>query len=475
MTTAIWWIRRDLRLTDNQALSAALSYADCLVPVFVLDPALLDSPDAGKNRVAFLFSGLRQLDADLQALGSRLVVRHGEPLSELKALLDETGATGIFAEEDFSPYARRRDSGVAGALPLRLNSGVTIHPPGTVLKTDGTPYTVFTPFSRAWKALSLPSERGLLAAPASLPAVPDVSSIPIPDSPALPSAVPFPPGEAEAQRRLDAFADLDAPRMYRYSEDRNRLDLDGTSQLSPYLRFGMVSARRAVVSARSAIEIAPNPQTRKGAETWLNELIWREFYVHILYHFPQVRGSSFRPQYDRIAWETDTGAFAAWCEGRTGYPVVDAAMRQLVHTGWMHNRARMIVASFLVKDLLIDWRWGERYFMQHLVDGDPAANNGGWQWTAGTGTDAAPYFRIFNPVLQGKKHDPSGRYVRRWVPELDRVPDKFIHEPWKMPLDVQRNIGGVIGEDYPAPMVEHAWARERTLAAYAQAKEAGLG
>jgi len=253
------------------------------------------------------------------------------------------------------------------------------------------------------------------------------------------------------------------------------MDQEGTSQLSPYLRFGMLSARQAVVSALSAMDASPDPKARKGAETWLNELIWREFYMAILHHFSDVLEQSFRADLRHIAWENDESAFEAWCEGRTGYPVVDAAMRQLVQTGWMHNRARMIVASFLVKDLLIDWRWGERFFMHHLVDGDPAANNGGWQWTAGTGTDAAPYFRIFNPILQGKKHDPNGAFVRRWVPELTRVPAQYIHEPWKMPLDVQRQAGCIIGENYPAPIIDHAWARERTLAAYAQAREAGGG
>jgi deoxyribodipyrimidine photo-lyase len=473
MMTAIWWIRRDLRLADNQALAAALAHIDRLVPVFVLDPALLNSPYVGDKRLAFLFGGLRQLDAGLQERDSCLVIRQGEPLAELRALLGETGATGIFAEEDYSPYARQRDARVAEHLPLHRTEGLTVHPPGVVLKADGTPYTVFTPFSRAWKAIPLPSELALLKAPTVLSTVPDLPSLPIPASPALAATVPFPPAEAEAQRRLDAFVDLgDAP-VYRYAEGRNRLDREGTSQLSPYLRFGMVSARQAVARAMGAIEAAPNPQARKSAETWLNELIWREFYINILHHFPHVRGSSFRPAYDQIAWENDTGAFAAWCEGRTGYPVVDAAMRQLVQTGWMHNRARMIVASFLVKDLLIDWRWGERFFMQHLVDGDPAANNGGWQWTAGTGTDAAPYFRIFNPVLQGKKHDPAGRYVRRWLPELAHVPDKFIHEPWKMPLGVQGEAGCMIGQDYPAPIVDHAWARERTLIAYRFARQMG--
>ena len=370
-----------------------------------------------------------------------------------------------------TPYARRRDARVAQSLALDLTGGVTVHPAGAVLKADGAPYTVFTPFSRAWKVLPLPSARDVLVAPAWLPALPDLSSLPIPDAPALSAAVPFVPGEAEAQRRLAAFVDAQEAAIYRYAEGRNQLDLDGTSRLSPYLRFGMVSARRAVASALAAAGTATGAQGRKGAETWLNELIWREFFIHILYHFPQVRGSSFRPEYDRIAWENDTGAFAAWCEGRTGYPVVDAAMRQLIETGWMHNRARMIVASFLVKDLLIDWRWGERTFMQHLVDGDPAANNGGWQWTAGTGTDAAPYFRIFNPVLQGKKHDPNGNFVRRWLPELARVPNRYLHAPWEMPKDVQHEAGCVIGQDYPAPIIDHAWARERTLAAYARARE----
>jgi deoxyribodipyrimidine photo-lyase len=235
----------------------------------------------------------------------------------------------------------------------------------------------------------------------------------------------------------------------------------------------MLSARQAVVSALSARDVASDEGSRKGAETWLNELIWREFYISILHHFPEVRGQSFRADLREIAWENDQEVFFAWCEGRTGYPVVDAAMRQLVQTGWLHNRARMIVASFLVKDLLVDWRRGERFFMQHLVDGDPAANNGGWQWTAGTGTDAAPYFRIFNPVLQGKKHDPEGTFVRRWLPELARVPTRFIHEPWQMPPEVQRDAGCIVGRDYPEPIVDHAWARDRVLAVYRRAREGG--
>jgi deoxyribodipyrimidine photo-lyase len=473
MTTALWWIRRDLRLTDNQALAAALAHADRVIPVFVLDPTLLDSPYVGPKRVAFLLGGLRRLDEDLRAQGSRLIVRRGDPQDELTALLNKCGAEAIFTEEDFTPYARQRDSGVAKRLPLHLTGGRIVHPPGTVLKADGTPYTVFTPFRRRWKTLPPPQASVIPPAPERLPMPPEMGSLPIPVEPMLPSTVPFPPGEAEAQRRLSAFVRGDDPPIYRYAEARDRLDVDRTSRLSPYLHLGMVSSRQAVVTALDAMATAPDAKAREGAETWLHELIWCEFFVHILYHFPHVLQQSFRANLQAIPWENDEEAFAAWCEGRTGYPVVDAGMRQLAQTGWMHNRARMIVASFLVKDLLIDWRWGERYFMQHLVDGDSASNNGGWQWTAGTGTDAAPYFRVFNPVLQGKKYDPKGAYVRRWLPELARVPDRLIHQPWKMPLDVQQKAGCIIGRDYPAPIVDHAWAREQTLAAYAQARKGG--
>jgi len=472
MGVAIWWIRRDLRLTDNQPLAAALGHADEVIPVFVLDPALLASPFVGSKRIAFLLEGLRSLDSDLRALGSRLILRRGDPWTELAALRDESGAEAIFAEEDISPYARRRDARVAKDLSLQLVCGLTVHPVGAVLKSDGEPYTVFTPFSRAWKALPLLNAGEVLSRPSRISSPPGLASQPIPKQPTLSSDVPFSPGEAEALRRLRAFVEGDTSPVYGYAEGRNRLDLAGTSGLSPYLRFGMVSARQVHLAALSAIDAAANGEARKGAETWLNELIWREFYIAILYHFPRVRGSSFREAYDKIEWANDEDAFLAWCEGRTGYPVVDAAMRQLAQTGWMHNRARMIVASFLVKDLLIDWRWGERWFMHHLVDGDPAANNGGWQWTAGTGTDAAPYFRIFNPVLQGQKYDPQGANVRRWLPELDHVPDEFVHHPWTMSVEEQAKAGCKIGQDYALPIVDHAWARTRALAAYDQAKQA---
>jgi deoxyribodipyrimidine photo-lyase len=339
-----------------------------------------------------------------------------------------------------------------------------------VLKDDGTPYTVFTPFSKRWLSLPLPQEADLLPVPEGLATPEGLPSLPIPEEPELPASVPFPAGEAEAQLRLARFTASPDAGITRYREQRNRPDLDGTSQLSPYLRFGMVSARQAVVAARAERVAAATSDACYGADTWLSELIWREFYVSILHHFPHVRAGNFQRQYDALVWEEDEEGFAAWRQGQTGYPIVDAAMRQLAKTGWMHNRTRMIAASFLVKDLLIDWRRGERWFMQRLVDGDPAANNGGWQWTAGTGTDAAPYFRIFNPVAQGKKFDPEGAYVRRWVPELARVPVESIHEPWRTDPVEQHRAGCVIGQDYPAPIVDHTMARERTLAAYAEAR-----
>lgn len=472
MRTAIWWIRRDLRLVDNQALDAALADAEQVIPLFVLDPTLLTSTRAGAQRTAFLFGGLRALDADLRSRGSRLVVRRGDPAAVLAALCGESGAGAVYAERDYSVYAARRDAAVAAALPvpLMLTEGVAIRPPDAIRKQDGTPYTVFTPYSKRWRQFAPPSPGAIMPAPAALTLDHPIAGEAIPDRPALDPAIPFQPGEMEAQRRLNTFVDGDAPPVYAYAKQRDLPALDGTSGLSPYLRFGMVSPRQVAATAFAAIESAPTSDARTGADTWLTELIWRDFYLSILHHYPHVARGSFHRDYDAIEWVNDTDAFTAWRAGQTGYPFIDAAMRQLATIGWMHNRARMAVASFLVKDLLIDWRWGERWFMEMLLDGDPAANNGGWQWSAGTGTDAAPYFRIFNPVSQGQKFDPAGAYVRRWVPELRSVSDKYIHEPWQMPRSEQLRAGCLIGQNYPAPIVDHAVARERVLATYKRAK-----
>ncbi len=459
--TSIWWIRRDVRLHDNQALSAALKKGAPVLPLFILDHHILASAGHSPRRYAFLLAGLRQLDADLRARGSYLAVRAGDPLTELRAVAAELQATALYAEEDYTPYARRRDQAVAAHLPLRLTAGVTLLHPDQVRKQDGTPYTVFTPFSRAWLAQARPAADPL-PAPTRL-FTPLLTGLPWPDAPTWPADTPFPAGEAEARCRLQSFL---AQGVAAYHTRRNRLDVDGTSALSPYLRFGMLSARTAVAAALAAHTQAPDAEAAQGAHTWLLELIWREFYHHLLYHFPQVRRHSFKLEYDRLAWNNDPAAFDAWRMGRTGYPVVDAAMRQLQAVGWMHNRARMITASFLTKNLLIDWRWGERWFWQQLVDGDLAANLGGWQWTAGVGVDAAPYFRIFNPVTQSEKFDPAGRFIRRWVPELTQVPDTYIHAPWTMPAASQHRSVCRIGHDYPAPIVDHAAARQRVLAAF---------
>ena len=452
--TALWWIRRDLRLIDNPTLHSALEAGE-VVPVFILDPAFSSQ---SPRRRDFLHEGLHALDKDLRARNSYLVIRHGAPLETLRALLAATNAATIFAEADFTPYARQRDAEIARHLPLQLIHGQTVQHPEFIKKSDGTPYTIYTPYWKAWKARLEPIH--LLPAPKIISTPAGIASEPLPPFTISPG---FPSGEAEALRRLNQFTNLPtlAPGtsagVTNYQDHRNRMDLDGTSSLSPYFRFGMVGLRQAVHAARNSQSLIPNSQ---GSETWLNELIWREFYIQILYHFPRVAKTSFNPSLANIPWRNNASEFEAWKAGETGVPVVDAGMRQLRKIGWMHNRARMIVASYLVKDLLIDWRWGEAWFMENLLDGDIAANNGGWQWTAGTGTDAAPYFRIFNPVLQSQKFDPNGDYIRRWVPELRELDSKDIHAPWEKGIKVK---------GYPErPIIERD--KERTLAAYKMSK-----
>jgi deoxyribodipyrimidine photo-lyase len=475
VSSVIWWIRRDLRLSDNPALQAAISSTQAVIPVFILDPKLINSPNASEKRLGFLWAGLNQFNQELQARGSQLIIRSGPPAEALKKLSTGNDVKLIFAEADYSPYARKRDDQVALQLPLHLVGGSSISHPEAILKPNGQPYVVYSPYMRAWKALHKPEGWLPQPAPTTVPSPNNIQSEPIPSIPVHPPGLDIKPGEAAARERLVAFTTRPEPEIFRYAEQRNRIDLDGTALISPYLRFGMLSTREAALAAFQAQQSAPDTQGRKGAETWLNELIWREFYISILYHFPAVLKQSFRPELRDIPWRNDADDYAAWCQGRTGYPVVDAAMRQLAATGWMHNRARMIVASFLIKDLLIDWRWGERWFMQHLVDGDLAANNGGWQWTAGTGTDAAPYFRIFNPILQSKKFDPQGIFIHKWIPVLSQMPLKYIHTPWELPADDQKKFGCIIGKDYPAPIIEHSFARQRTLQAYKLTKNLAEG
>ncbi len=457
MTRVIWWIRRDLRIQDNQALSVALHSGAEVLPVFILDPKLLLA--SAEGRQAFLFEGIKNLQASIQALGGDLCIRAGDPLEVLTELLAATGAVQIFCEEDFTPYSQQRDARIARTMPLTHAGFPTVIHPAVSTKDDGKPYTVFTPFSKKWKALPLPTPiqvdpRGRFA---KLPAG---DNIPLPGQE---TQRIFTAGEISARQRLEEFIQN---KVMFYSEDRNHLDADGTSCLSPAFRFGMISGREAAWSVRQRVSDFLPSKESEGGLVWLNELIWRDFYASILYHFPFVLKEAFQPRYRSIQWRNDSSELERWKYGQTGFPVVDAGMRQLQQLGWMHNRARMITASFLVKDLLINWQEGEAWYMQNLVDGDPASNNGGWQWTAGVGTDAAPYFRIFNPTTQGIRFDPSGNYIRTWVPELAALPDEYIHQPEKMPISVQQKYGCILGKSYPYPMIEHSLARERTMIAY---------
>jgi deoxyribodipyrimidine photo-lyase len=441
--SAIWWIRRDQRLEDNLTLQKALTNPPIL-PVFILDPVLLKG--APERRLNFLFQNLHHLDRDLRSRGSQLIVRQGKPEAVLESLLRESGADRIYAEEDFTPYARLRSVLVGSYLPLKLVQGqLGIHPLAA-LKSTGTPYQVFTPFKKNW--LAHRPTLNLIPAPERVATITGIQSE---MSPQGQDSALFPSGEKAARQRFQFFL---KHKIASYHLTRDRMDLDGTSVLSPYFHFGVLGLRSALHQALDLVDQGIDSKGNGGSETWLNELIWREFYIHILYHFPRVRTQNFKSAYDRLSWLNRTDQFQAWKDGRTGYPVVDAAMRQMNETGWMHNRARMITASFLVKDLLIDWRWGESWFRENLLDGDLAANNGGWQWAASTGTDAVPYFRIFNPILQSRKFDPDGEYIRTWVPELAHLGSDVIHAPWEKGLTVER---------YPDPIVDHKFARERAI------------
>ncbi|HEU4326954.1 MAG TPA: deoxyribodipyrimidine photo-lyase [Roseiflexaceae bacterium] len=476
----IHWFRRDLRLRDNPALDAALRGAGGrVVPLFVLDDALLGGR-VGPARLAFLRDTLCALDADLRARGSRLILRRGPPADVLSALVEETGATGLHFNRDYTPFARARDAqmraALAGRVALADFNDLAICEPDALFTKAGNPYTVYTPYRRKWQARVETDRAELLAEtplPPFAPPPAGLASLPLAalDDLAGPTPQALPPGgESAGLARLAAFAEADGPEgIVGYHTRRDQMALSGTSRLSVYLHFGCVSVRACLRAALRAAERA-GPTARDGVETWVGELAWRDFYTQILYHFPHVLRGAYKPELDALAWENRPDLFDAWQRGCTGYPIVDAAMRQLQAEAWMHNRARMIVGSFLVKDLLVSWRWGERHFLRLLVDADHAANNGGWQWVASTGADAQPYFRIFNPVSQGQKFDPRGEYVRRYVPELRDVPERYIHAPWTMPPDQQRRAGVQIGRDYPAPVVDHADRRDRALAMYRAAR-----
>jgi deoxyribodipyrimidine photo-lyase len=451
--TALVWFTRDLRVHDHPPLRGALEEHDRVVPVFCFDDRLLHGRHASGPRTQFMLESLRDLDTALRERGSGLVLRHGPPEDELSDLAQLVGASEVLYSANSSPYARARARHVRAGLAragagLRTEPGLHAVDDLSTLRTQaGKPYVVFSPFHRAW--LQQP-RRDVLPAPRSLPPLPaGVRRGRMPSLHALglaSEAADAPAGgEAEARRRARAF--LAGP-VRRYPEE--------SSRLSPYLHFGCISAREL--------------EERQTADEFRRQLAWRDFYHHVLLHHPGNARRAHQPRYRGLRWSRSRERFDAWCAGRTGFPLVDAGMRQLRREGWMPNRVRLVVGSFLTKDLWIDWRWGERWFMRHLVDGDEANNNGNWQWIASVGTDPQPPFRrIYNPARHQERLDPDGVYVRRWVSELERVPGHALAEPWRLSEDEQRTSGCMIGRDYPEPIVDHAAARREALARYAAA------
>lgn len=448
MTTALLWFRRDLRLSDNPALVEAVASGDDVVGAFCLDDALLGP--AGPVRVAYLYRCLRALD---EAMDGNLVVRTGDPASVIPELAVEVDAASVHLAEDFGPYGRRRDEVVAEQLTaagievVRTGSPYAV-PPGSVFTKAGGHYKVFTPFSRAWREhgradpVRRPSDIPWRAVRSDgIPDDPDIGEVDLPRA-----------GEDAAGNRLDHFL---RAKVGDYDDARNRPGEEATSRLSPDLRWGVLHPR----------QILARLGTSGGEKTFESELCWREFYADVLFHLPDSARSSMNETVGGMPWDSGTDAeerFEAWSQGRTGFPIVDAGMRQLLAEGWMHNRVRMIAASFLVKDLHLEWQRGARWFMHHLVDGDLASNQHGWQWTAGTGTDAAPYFRVFNPTTQAQRFDPDGTFVRRYVPELASVPNTWVHEPSRSPDGLPAG--------YPAPIVDHREERDEALRRYEAVK-----
>lgn len=465
----LFWFRRDLRHVDNAGLYRALRSGTQVYCVFVFDTGILKALDSPRDRrVEFILDSLKPLQQALREAGGELIVRHAKAREEIPRLAQALEVNAVFTNEDYEPLATARDAHVRHDLQLlgiamHLVKDQVIFAREEVLTQAGKPFSVFTPYKNAWlKKLSpfylrpYPSEdylKGRLAGPEEKSELPLLADLGFEATNF--SELKIGTGMEGAADTLDVFLD----HIDRYHDARNFPAVRGVSYLSVHNRFGTVSIRKLAKLAHD--------RRSSGADTWLSELIWRDFYFQILFHFPHSGEMCFKPEYEALKWRNHKEEFKAWCEGRTGYPIIDAAMRQINSSGYMHNRLRMIVASFLTKDLLIDWRWGERYFAAHLNDYDLAANAGGWQWAASTGCDAQPYFRIFNPVTQSEKFDPQGKFIRRYLPELAKYPDKFLHAPWTLSPLEQQAAGCVIGKDYPAPIVDHAGARERALDLFA--------
>jgi deoxyribodipyrimidine photo-lyase len=474
-SVAILWQRLDFRLADNPALAAAIQHGT-VVPVYIHAPEEEAPWSPGGASLWWLHQSLEAHDAALRQAGVRLVIRRGPTLATLRALVKETGARAVFWNRRYEPAVTARDTQIktalrADGLVAESFNGALLHEPWTIQNQSGKPFQVFTPF---WKnCLTKPDPADPLPAPKSLPA-PErwPQSLALEELELEPKIkwaegmrAAWQPGEAGAAKMLKSFL---ASAFVDYTDKRNRPDLRGTSRLSPHLHFGEISPRQIWHGVRQSAE--KNRETTWRTSQFLAEVGWREFAHHLLHHFPHTPTEPLREDFKKFPWRKDAAFLKAWQRGQTGYPIVDAGMRELWATGWMHNRVRMIVASFLVKDLLLSWREGAAWFWDTLVDADLAQNTLGWQWTAGCGADAAPYFRVFNPVSQGEKFDPRGDYVRKWCPELARLPDEWLHQPDQAPAEVLARAGVMLGKNYPAPIVSHAIAREVALEAFAKLK-----
>lgn len=473
--TTIVWFRQDLRLADNPALSEAVAQGT-IVPVYIWAPDEEKPWEPGGATRWWLHQSLTSLAKDLEDRGSQLILRAGSSLDCLQKLIDETGASAVYWNRRYEPAIIKRDKKIKETLQdddidAQSFNGSLLFEPWEIETQKGDPYQVFTPF---WKnCLGRDTDHGPLPTPKSLPqpdAWPDSDDL---DRWQLEPEIPWDEGMREtwevgaaaAKAQLKQFV---AESVGAYEDRRNQMAEDGTSRLSPYLHFGEISPRQVWKATRDAI--ADDAKAEDGAKVFLSEIGWREFAYHLLFHFPETTTKPLREKFAAFPWSKSKKNLRRWQRGQTGYPVVDAAMRQLWHTGWMHNRARMIVASFLCKHLLLPWQRGAEWFWDTLVDADLSSNTLGWQWTAGCGADAAPYFRIFNPITQGEKFDPDGEYIRRWVPELENLPNKWLYQPWAAPDEVLEEAKVKLGDTYPKPIVEHSEARQKALDAYDEIK-----
>lgn len=473
----IVWFRQDLRLADNPALAAACEAGGKVVPLYILDDDTAGSWQPGGAGRWWLHHSLQALGRDLKKRGAALCLRRGEAAAILPDLAAETGATAVYWNRCYEPFAIARDKKLKAELKERgltveSFNGSLLSEPWEIKTGQGGPYKVFTPF---WKALlAAPEPAAPLPAPKKVDGFAGQASdeldawalLPIKPDWAGGLRETWQPGETGAASGLGSFLDEAAAN---YKNKRDNPSIRGTSRLSPHLHWGEISPRQVWHTVKHAI--ARDGLSESAGLSYLRQLAWRDFSHVLLYHWPEFPETSWKPEYDSFPWRDDEQAYTAWCRGRTGYPIVDAGMRELWHTGWMHNRVRMITASFLIKHLLIPWQRGEAWFWDTLVDADLANNAAGWQWVAGSGADASPYFRIFNPITQGEKFDPKGDYIRRWVPEIADLPDAYLNKPWEAPPDVLESAGITFGETYPKPMVDHKAARERALAGYETIKK----